>query len=63
MVDDRNIFQCTSVKLKKFLMDRGFEYFNIFINDDGWTTWQFAKTPKFNQALKEWTAKKQTSNY
>jgi hypothetical protein len=59
-MNNNNIFPCTSVKLKKFLMDKGLEYFNILIKD-GWTTWQFAKTPKLYEALKEWTILKQTN--
>ncbi|WP_010249175.1 hypothetical protein [Acetivibrio cellulolyticus] len=54
-------FNCTSVKLKDYLMRKGFEYFNVFINKEGWTIWKFAKTPKFNQALKEWSENRKQS--
>ena len=52
---NQNIFPCTSVKLKKYLMEKGIEYFSVYINDQGWTTWEFGKTPKFKEALKEWS--------
>lgn len=51
---EKNIFPCTSVRLKKFLMNKSLEYFNVYINEEGMTIWQFARTPKLKEALKEW---------
>jgi hypothetical protein len=57
-MEDKNVFPCTSVKLKKYFMDNGLKYFNVGINSEGMTVWQFEKTPQLKSLLQEYTASK-----
>ena len=54
MNDNLKTFQCTSVKLKKYLINEGLKYINVFINADGWTIWEFPEMPELKHLLKKW---------
>lgn len=55
---DKNVFPCTSVKLKKYFMDNDLKYFNVGIDNEGTTVWQFEKTDQLKNLLKRYAENK-----
>ena len=49
-------YKCTSVKLKEYLMSKGFRYIWVGKNDRGFTYWEFDVTDNFSQALSKWSS-------